>query len=311
VNVTQTDWIIFGAVITTALAVDLFVVHSKSARVTLKRALLETSGWITLSLGFGAWIYASRGHQLGVEFFTAYILEKSLSADNILVFLVIFRAFGIQSHYQHRVLYTGIVGALVMRLAFILVGVQILRHFHFALYVFGVALMIIGAHMLFSRRAFRPDGNWMMTLVRKIHPVASSYQGDRFWIRLDGRRIVTPPLLALVAIEAMDLLFALDSVPAVLAITRDSLIAYSSNAFAILGLRAMYFGLAEMMTRMRFLHQGLAAVLLFVGAKMLSSEWLPISTPASLAVILGILTLAALASWLLPSSARVDREPTN
>ena len=310
-NNTQISWIIFAVVVTVAVALDLFVVYPKSGRVTLKRALAETCGWISLSLLFGAWIYISRGRQLGVEFFAAYILEKSLSADNIFVFLLIFRAFGIDARYQHRVLYTGIIGALVMRLAFVLVGIQILRRFHFALYLFGAALVILGAHMLVSRRAFRPDDNWLLRLVRKIHPVASSYEGDKFWIRVGGRRIVTPLLLALVAIEASDLIFALDSVPAVLAITRDSFVAYSSNVFAILGIRAMYFGLAEMMKRVRFLHQGIAAILLFVGAKMLFAERITISTPVSLTVILGALTLATLASWLLPSTHEVDREPTN
>jgi tellurite resistance protein TerC len=308
VNSTEIGWIIFAVVVTVAIALDLFVVYPKSGRVTLKRALAETCGWIGLASLFGAWVYVSRGRQLGVEFFTAYILEKSLSADNILVFLLIFQAFGIDARYQRRVLYSGIVGALGMRLAFVLVGIQILRHFHFALYAFGAALIILGVHMLVSRRGFRPEDNWLMGLVRRIHPVASSYQGDKFWILSGGRRIVTPLLVALVAIEAVDVIFALDSVPAVLAITRDPFIAYSSNIFAILGIRAMYFGLAEMMSRVRFLHQGLAAILIFVGAKMLSTEWIPISTPISLAVILGTLTLAALASWLLPSSWGAERK---
>jgi len=306
VNGTTTNWIIFGVIVAAALALDLFVVHRKSLAVTLKRALAETCGWIGLALSFGAWIYFWRSRQLAVEFFTAYLLEKSLSADNILVFLLIFRALGIDARYQHRVLYTGILGALVMRLAFVLVGIQLLRHFHFALYVFGAALMVLGTYMLFSRRGFRPDKSWLLRVVRKIHPVDSSYQGDKFWIHVDGRRIFTPLLLALVAIEVTDLLFALDSVPAVLAITRDPFIAYSSNVFAILGLRAIYFGVAEIMKSLRFLHQGLAAILLFVGAKMLFSETIPISTPVSLGVILGALLLGALASWLLPSADRTS-----
>ena len=305
-NGTKTDWIIFAVVVAAALAVDLFILHRRSLTVTLKRAVAETCGWIGLALSFGAWIYVWRSRPLAVEFFTAYLLEKSLSADNILVFLVIFRALGIDSRYQHRVLYTGILGALVMRLAFVLVGIQLLEHFHFALYVFGAVLMILGAHMLFSRRVLRPDKSWLLRLVHKIHPVDASYQGEQFWIRVDDHRIFTPLLLALVAIEITDLIFALDSVPAVLAITRDPFIAYSSNVFAILGLRAIYFGVAEMLTRMRFLHQGLAVILLFVGAKMLFSERIPIPTPVSLAVILGALIVAAITSWLLPSTDRVN-----
>ncbi|HXY02508.1 MAG TPA: TerC/Alx family metal homeostasis membrane protein [Terriglobales bacterium] len=303
---TTTDWIIFAVVVAVALALDLFVVHRKGSEVTLKRALAETCCWIGLALSFGAWIYVCRSRQHGVEFLTAYLLEKSLSADNIFVFLLIFRALGIDSRYQHRVLYTGIFGALVMRLAFISLGIELLRHFHFALYAFGAALMLLGMQMLFFRRVVRFEENWLLRLVRKIHPVDASYQGEKFWIHLDGRRIFTPLLLALVAIEVTDIIFALDSVPAVLAITRDPFIAYSSNVFAILGLRAIYFGVAQMMKRMRFLHQGLAAILLFVGAKMLLSEQVPISTTVSLAVILGTLALAALASWLLPGADRFD-----
>jgi len=301
VNGDSIAWIIFAVVIGAALVIDL-AASSKSGRVTLKRALIETCAWIGLSVAFGFWIYVTRGHQLGVEFFAAYVLEKSLSADNIFVFLLIFRAFGIDPRYQHRVLYTGVVGALVLRLAFVVAGVQLLRHFHFALYVFGAGLVFLGIHMLLPGHAFRPEDNWLMRLVHKIHPVDASYQGEKFIVRTNGHRAVTPLLLALVAIEAMDVIFAVDSVPAVLAVTRDTLIAYSSNVFAILGLRAMYFGLAEMMSRIRFLHQGLALILFFVGAKMLLSEWIPIPTEISLAVILGVLAVAALASWLRPAT---------
>jgi len=296
-------WIVFGVIVAAALAVDVFLVSRQVSRPTLKRAVLETCAWITVSLIFGVWVYVSRGHQSGIEFFTAYLLEKSLSADNIFIFLLIFSAFGIEPDHQHRVLYTGILGALAMRLAFILIGVQLLSHFRVALYVFGAALIAFGLHMLLSRRTFRPEDNWLMRLVRKIHPVDASYCGEKFWIYVDGRRILTPLLLALVAIEAMDLIFAIDSIPAVLAITRDSFVAYSSNVFAILGLRAMYFGLAELMARMRFLHRGLAVILLFVGAKMLLSERIPIPTHISLGVIAGILGIASVASWLAARKA--------
>jgi tellurite resistance protein TerC len=268
--------------------------------VSLKHALAETLGWIGLACAFGAWIYVWRGHRLGVEFFAAYVLEKSLSADNIFVFLLIFRSFGIDPRYQHKVLYTGILGAVATRLAFVLAGVQLLEHFHFALYIFGAGLAWLGIHMLISPEGFRPEESRLMRWVHKIHPVDASYQGDRFFVQSSGRRAATPLLLALVAIEAMDVIFAVDSVPAVLAITRDAFIAYSSNVFAILGLRAMYFGLAEVMTRIRFLHQGLAAILLFVGAKMLLSKRIEIPTLLSLAVIVAVLTLTALASWLAP-----------
>jgi tellurite resistance protein TerC len=294
-------WGAFGVVIAAALAADLFFFRRGTEAVKGKVALAETCGWIGLALAFGVWVYISRGPQAGAEFFTAYALEKSLSADNILVFVLIFRAFGIAPRYQHRILYTGILGALVMRLAFVLAGVQILDHFHFALYVFGLALVLLGVHMLISPGPFQPEQNWLIRIVHRIHPVDSAYRGERFWVRSGDHLAVTPVLLALVAIEAMDIIFALDSVPAVLAITRDVFVAYSSNVFAILGLRAMYFGLADLMSRMRFLHQGLAVILLLVGAKMLSSEWVVIPTFLSLAVILGAWVVTALAAWLLPN----------
>lgn len=293
-------WLFFGVLIAAAVFADLILFRPKTDRVSLARAGVETAAWIGLSVAFGVWVYVSRGHRAGVDFFTAYVLEKSLSADNIFVFLLIFRAFGIAPREQHRVLYSGIAGALVLRLAFVLAGIALLQRFHFVLYLFGAILLIAGAHMLLSgEKKFDPERNWAIRMVRKVLPVSTS-EDHRFWLRESGRWIATPLLLALVAIETADVIFAADSVPAVLAITRDPFIAYSSNVFAILGLRAMYFGLAELMTRMKFLHQGLAAILLFVGAKMLASEKFPISSGISLAVIIGILAVAAAASWLAP-----------
>ena len=308
-NQIQTEWVVFCVVVAIALAADLLLFQRGAKAVSLKHALAETCGWIGLASAFGAWIYISRGHQLGVEFFAAYVLEKSLSADNIFVFLLIFRSFGIDARYQHKVLYTGILGAVIMRLAFVLAGVQLLDHFHFALYIFGAGLAWLGVHMLISPAGFRPEDSRLMRWVHKIHPVDASYQGDRFFVESAGRRAATPLLLALVAIEAIDVIFAVDSVPAVLALTRNVFIAYSSNVFAILGLRAMYFGLAELMSRIRFLHQGLAAILLFVGAKMLLSKWFEIPTLLSLGVILLVLAITSLASYVLPVKPRPSTEP--
>jgi tellurite resistance protein TerC len=294
----------FGVVVAAAVAADMVLFRPKTDRVTLTQSVVETAAWIGLSVAFGIWVYISRGHRAGIDFFTAYVLEKSLSADNVFLFLVIFRAFGIAPRAQHRVLYSGIAGALVLRLAFVLAGIALLQRFHAVLYLFGAILLIAGAHMLLSgQQKFDPEGNWVIRLVRKVMPVTMSSDDHRFLIRRDGRWTATPLLLALVAIEATDVIFAADSVPAVLAITRDPFIAYSSNVFAILGLRAMYFGLAELMTRMRYLHQGLAVILLFVGAKMLASEKFPISSEVSLAVIVGILGIAAAASWFASRKA--------
>jgi tellurite resistance protein TerC len=292
-------WLIFGVVVAAAIVTDTILFRPKTDRVTLKHAAAETASWIGLALLFCAWVWISRGSRAGTEFLTAYVLEKSLSADNIFVFLLIFRAFGVGGRAQHRVLYSGIAGALVLRLAFILAGVALLARFHVVTYIFGAILLVAAAHMFVpGRRVFQPERSWVVRAARKILPVTESYRDDHFWARDNGRWTATPLLLALVVIEATDVLFAADSVPAVLGITRDPFIAYSSNVFAILGLRAMYFGLAELMARMRFLHQGFAAILLFIGGKMLLSDRIEISTAVSLAIIVGILAIAAFTSWL-------------
>jgi tellurite resistance protein TerC len=292
-------WIVFGVLVAAAVAADLIVFRPKTDRITLAHALAESAAWVALALGFGIWIYLARGRQAGVEFLTAYVLEKSLSADNIFVFLIIFRTFGIGPRAQHRVLYSGIVGAVILRLAFVLAGIALLRRFHIVTYLFGAILVVAGANMLRSgKEAPRAECNWLIRLLRKVVPVSSSSGTDEFWVRDRGRWAATPLVLALVAIEVMDVIFAADSVPAVLSITRDPFIAYSSNVFAILGLRAMYFGIAELMTRMRFLHEGLAVILLFTGGKMLVGERFEIPAAASLGVIIAILAITAGASWL-------------
>jgi len=308
-GVSLETWLVFGAIVAAAIFADLLLFRPKTDGVSLARAMTETAAWIALALLFGIWILVSRGRQAGVEYFTAYVLEKSLSADNVLLFLVIFRAFGIGPRAQHRVLFSGIVGALVLRLAFVVAGIALLKHFHAVLYLFGAFLCAVGIAMLIPRRsAPHPERNWMVQFVGKVLPVSHSPDEERFLVRGETGWSATPLLLALVAIEATDVVFAADSVPAVLAITRDAFIAYSSNVFAILGLRAMYFGLAEVMARMRFLHQGLAVILLFVGGKMLASERITLSAGASLGVIVTILAIVGVASWLAPgnTNARPD-----
>jgi tellurite resistance protein TerC len=294
-------WVVFGVLVAAAVVADLVVFRPKTDRVTLKHALVESAAWVALALGFGLWIYLSRGRQAGVEYLASYVLEKSLSADNIFVFLIIFRTFGVGPRAQHRVLYTGIVGAVILRLAFVLAGVALLDRFHVVTYLFGAILVIAGANMLRSgKEAPRAECNWLIRLLRKLMPIGASSGGEHFWVRDRGRWSATPLFVALIAIEVMDVIFAADSVPAVLSITRDPFIAYSSNVFAILGLRAMYFALADIMSRMRFLHEGLAVILLYTGAKMLVGDHFPISAASSLGVILAILAIAAVASWLAP-----------
>jgi TerC family integral membrane protein len=297
-------WVIFFATVAVALAVDLGVFHRKSHTVHLKEALLESLGWITVSLIFNAWVYYSQGHQAGLEFLTGYLVEKSLSLDNIFVFLIIFQSFQIPAKSQHRVLFYGVIGALVMRALFVIAGVELLQYFHSVIYVFGAILLFTALRMVLpSGRTTKPNQNWLVRLTRRFMPYSDDPTASGFFLKREGRWNATPLFMALVAVEAMDIVFAVDSVPAVLAITRNTFIVYSSNAFAILGLRALYFALAGLLPRFRFLHQGLAAILFFVGGKMVLSEWVTVSAPWSLATIAVILAATIAASLLFPAPA--------
>ncbi len=298
-------WVVFGVAVSTAIAVDLGVLHRHAHRIRLKEALAESAGWIGLALAFNIWVYTSIGHQAGLEFLTSYVVEKSLSIDNIFVFLLIFQGLTVPSHFQHKVLYYGVVGALVMRAIFVFAGVALLNRFHVVLFVFGAILLLTAVRMLLpGADEIQPERNWLVRIARRILPVTRGYEGEHFLIKLAGKWNATPLFLALVAVEATDIIFAVDSVPAVLAITRDTFIAYSSNVFAILGLRALYFALADVLPRFRFLRPGLAAILMFTGAKMLASDRISISTDVSLGVIVGIMALMIGASVLWPQTRR-------
>jgi tellurite resistance protein TerC len=295
-------WAVFVIVTSAALVVDLGVFHRKAHTISTKEALLESAAWISVSLIFNLWVRFALGPQAGLEFLTGYVVEKSLSVDNIFVFLVIFEAFRVAAKSQHRVLFLGVLGALVMRAVFVLAGVELLQTFHAVLYVFGALLLLTGLRMFLPvKRTLHPERNWLVRTARRIMPVVD-YDGERFLVKRSGKWSATPLFLALVAVEAMDIIFAVDSVPAVLAITRNTFIVYSSNVFAILGLRALYFALAGVLPRFRFLHQGLAAILVFVGAKMTLSEWMPIPSLISLCVIAGILGVTVAASLLFPKT---------
>jgi len=294
-------WGVLALTIAAAIAADYGIFHRKAHFVTLRMALVESGAWIGLALAINAWIYWLKGPQAGVQFLTGYLVEKSLSIDNILIFLVIFRAFRVAAQWQHRVLYYGVAGALLLRGIFVYAGIELLQKFHVILYAFGAFLVLVGFQMLISgKRPVRPEKNWLVRLTRRFIPVAENYEGERFWVKRNGKWTATYLLLALVAVEAMDIVFAVDSVPAVLGITRDAFIVYSSNAFAILGLRALYFALADLLPRFRFLHEGLAAILVFVGSKMVMSGFLPISDLGSLGTIAAIIALMIGASLLFP-----------
>ena len=297
-------WGVLALTIAIAIAADYGIFHRKAHSVTLRMALVESGAWISLALAFNAWVYLLKGPQAGVQFLTGYLVEKSLSIDNILIFLVIFRAFRVAARWQHRVLYYGVAGALVLRGVFVYAGIELLQRFHVILYAFGAFLLLVGFQMLVSgKRSVKPEKNWLVRLTRKFVRVAEDYEGERFWLKRNGKWSATYLLLALVAVEAMDIVFAVDSVPAVLGITRDAFIVYSSNVFAVLGLRALYFALADLLPRFRFLHEGLAAILVFVGSKMVLSGVLQISDVASLMAIATILSVMIAASLLFPRPA--------
>lgn len=299
---TGRDWIVFGCLAGTALLADQWMFHRQARPITFRRALIESALWIAFSLAFGAWVYWSQGSQRGSEFLAGYIVEKSLSLDNIFVFLMIFRAFHIPAEFQSKALYGGIAGGLVLRAAFVVAGIELLELFRPLAYVLGVFLLVVGIAMLIRReRVSPPERNWLVRSAQKLFPATDQLDSGRFFLRVNGRWTATPLFLALVAIEAMDIVFAADSIPAVLAITRSTFIAYSSNVFAVLGLRALYFAVAGILPRFRFLHQGIAAILVFVGLKMALAEKFHISTIASLAVLCGILAVAIAASLLAPN----------
>jgi tellurite resistance protein TerC len=290
-------WLIFGSAVLIALGLDLGILHRRPHTVGLQEALIESSAWVSIALLFNLWVYYVRGPQAGAEFLTAYLVEKSLSVDNIFVFLLIFQAFKIPSASQHRALYYGIAGALVLRAVFVLAGITLLQRFHPVVYFFGAILLFTGLRMLLPRkRKLHPENSWLVRITRRFFPVVNGDEGQQFLVRKNGKWNATPLLLALVALEAMDIIFAVDSVPAVLAITRDTFIVYSSNVFAILGLRALFFALADILPRFRFLHQGLAAIVIFVGTKMIVSDHFPISATISLLVIALILGVTITAS---------------
>jgi tellurite resistance protein TerC len=298
-------WATFIAVIVAAITIDLGVFHRKTGRITFRKALAESAAWVSLALLFNLWIYVSLGHQAGLEFFASYLVEKSLSIDNIFLFVLIFQALRTPAESQHGVLYSGVIGALLMRGLFVFAGITLLRHFHFVIFIFGAVLLVTGVRMLATKtRTVKPERNWLVRLTRRLLRVTNDYRGGSLFIKQGGRWNATPLLVALVAIEAADIIFAIDSVPAVLAITRDSFIAYSSNVFAILGLRAMYFALADILPRYRFVNPALAAILIFVGTKMILADRIPISVGASLCVIAAILLLAVSASLLWPKTSR-------
>jgi len=291
-------WIGFHLFIFFMLALDLGVFHKKSHKVPVKEAVIWSLVWVSLALLFNLFVYFQFGKIKALEFLTGYVIEYSLSVDNIFVFILIFSYFGVSDKYQHRVLFWGILGALIMRAIFIFAGVALINRFHWIVLIFGGFLVYTGIHMLFQKEtAVDPEKNVIVKFFRKFFPVTESYHEDRFFIRQKGRLFATPLFLVLLIIESSDLIFAVDSIPAILAISQDTFIVYTSNIFAILGLRSLYFAVSGIMGYFRYLRIGLAFVLSFVGTKMLLAFFgIEIHIVLSLVIIISILLSSVIAS---------------
>jgi tellurite resistance protein TerC len=295
-------WILFNVFVLAAVAMDLGVFSRRLHKVGLREAALSSIAWVALSILFGLGVLYYAGHQKGVEFFTGYLIEKALSVDNLFLFLVIFRTFNVDERLQHRLLQWGILGALVMRGIMIAAGTQLIERFSWIMYLFGAFLVYAGIHMLFSKREqIHPETNPLFKFARRHLRMTREYQGRRFFVRWNRKLYVTPLFLVLLVVEVTDVTLAVDSIPAVFGITRDPFIVYTSNVFAILGLRAMYFLLAGVLNQLRFLTVGLSFVLLFIGGKMIGEPWVHITEVVSLLVVVGILTIALVASLLFPA----------
>lgn len=299
-------WITFSIAVFVLLIIDLSLFGKSGHKMSTKSALLESGLWMAVALLFNAWFAMNYGKELGTEFLTGYLVEKSLSVDNLFIILLIFSSFKIPAQYQHRVLFFGVLGAIFFRAFFILVGAQLLHMFHWILYLFGGILVITAIKFLVESDDKKDvQESWGTRLIKRFIPTTNSFNGDKFFIVENGIRKATPLFLALAVIEVTDLIFAVDSIPAVFAVTQDAFVAFASNILAILGLRALYFVLADWVAKLRYLKPGLAAILGFIGLKMLLIDIYKIPSSVSLLVILSILVTAGLSSWYV---ARIENK---
>lgn len=295
-------WAIFSIIIVAVLALDLFVFHKKPHAITFKEATLWSVVWISLALFFNIYIYFAMGKEAALNFLTGYLIEKSLSLDNLFIFLLIFKYFQTPASSLHKVLFWGILGAIITRALFILLGLTLVEYFHPVIYIFGVILVVSGIKLgLEKEKEIQPKNNFIVKLFSRFFPIAKEYEGDRFFIRKGSRLFLTPLFLVLLTIESTDIIFAIDSIPAILAITYDPFIVFTSNIFAILGLRALYFLLAGSLQHFRFLHYGISIILVFVGVKMLISDLWKMPASIALGFVFATLLASILASILIPT----------
>ena len=295
-------WGGFNLFVLAMLVIDLGVFHRKLHEISLQEALFWSVFWVVLALLFNVGIYYWRGEGAALEFLTGYLIERSLSFDNLFVFVVIFSYFGLAAKYQHKVLFWGILGALIMRGIFIVGGVALIRHVHWVIYIFGSFLVLMGLKMIFKKEEeeINLEKNVALRFLRKFVPIMSHYQGEKFLVKEGKKKFATPLLVALLVVEVSDLIFAMDSIPAILAITKNPFIVYTSNVFAILGLRALYFVIERIMQLFNWLHVGLSIILIFIGIKMLLEKIYEIPIGVSLLVVMGLLVLSIVASLIWP-----------
>lgn len=294
-------WIGFLAFVLLMLALDLGVFHRKSHEVKIKEALIWSVVWISMAMVFNYGLYVYMGEIKAMEFLTGYVIEKSLSIDNLFVFIMIFSYFNVDTKYQHKVLFWGILGALIMRAIFIFAGVALISKFHWIIYLFGAFLIFTGAKMLVHKdEKIDPNKNPLVRLFKRFFPVSETMHGDRFFVKINAKIVATPLFVVLLLVEFTDLIFAVDSIPAILAISSDPFIIFTSNVFAILGLRALYFALAGITQYFHYIKYGLSAILVFVGVKMVIVDFYKIPVLMSLFTILGILFISVVASLLFP-----------
>jgi tellurite resistance protein TerC len=303
-------WVAVTALILGVLMLDLFVFHRNAHEISMKEAGLTSAVWVALGLSFGGVIWYTSGGTYAGEYLAGYLIEKSLSVDNIFVFALLLGYFNVPAKYQHRVLFWGVLGALVFRAIFIALGAALLENFHWTIYVFGAFLVITGVKMAtHSGGEVHPEKNFVLKAVRKVIPITNEYEGQRFFVKKGVKRYATPMFAVLIAVETTDVLFAVDSIPAIFAITDEPFLVFTSNAFAILGLRALYFLLAGAMNRFIYLKVGLAAVLVFVGAKMLLSEVYHFPIWGSLLAIATMLAVSVMASLRATRGGEVLPDP--
>ncbi len=291
------EWVVFFLIVVALLFLDLFVLHRKSEHIPVKSAIKQTIMWIAIAIAFGVWILFQHGADAAMNYYAAYAVEKAMSVDNLFVFILLFSMFGIPDEYQHKALFYGIIGAIVFRALFVVVGSGLLNAIDWMMYIFGFVLIVLAFKTMMKKEENEDNriGKWLSTHMK----VSEKLDGDHFFTIQNGIKLATPLLICVIAIELTDIVFAIDSVPACLAITTDVFLVYTSNIFAILGLRSLYFAIHGSLESLRFMKYGLGGILLFVGIKMLISEWYHVDVVLSLAIILGLLTVTILASLFI------------